>query len=154
MKILFRNFIFTFLLIILKGDLVAQVMDPVKISYSSKIISSSKIEVHTTFDIESHWHVYAQEQPKNSIIIPTKIKFNKNPLVEFQGSPHELGKKEFVKEKDLNISNYVYAGRVDFVEVLLMKQKRKTNITGSLIYQVCSENQCLRPTTVNFIVPL
>jgi hypothetical protein len=132
----------------------AQVLNPVQWSFTSKKISDKVFEVHLTANIQSGWHLYSQEQPADAISIPTEIVFNSNPLISIDGKPKELGKMEKFKDQRLGISANQYKDQVDFVQKLRLKLNAKTNITGSVQYQVCDDKKCLPPKTLSFNVVL
>jgi thiol:disulfide interchange protein DsbD len=104
--------------------------------------------------IEKGWHVYAQEQPKDAIAIPTSFSFNKNPLVNFDGKVKEVGKMEKYKDKVLGVTSHQYSDKVVFVQKVKLKGKAKTNVTGKLEFQTCNDEKCLPPKTVNLSIAL
>lgn len=127
---------------------------PVTFNFISKISADNQYEIHISAKIQQPWHIYAQLQPKGSINIPTIIKFNKNPLVNFEGEIKEVGLKESVTEKSLNSSSWLYHNSVDFIQIMYLKKNVNTNITGSITFQVCNEKECLRPATIPFNLKL
>ena len=111
-------------------------------------------EIRLTATLEDGWHAYSQTQPESAIPMPTKITFNKNPLVKLIGKVKELGNMEVHKNQTLNTEDWRYGEKVDFVQVMQLKGQVKTNITGTIIYMVCTDEQCLPPTTVKFNLSL
>jgi hypothetical protein len=63
----------------------AQIQDPVDWSYSVKKVSADTYTFTATANIEGDWHIYSQTTGKGGPV-PTKIAFNKNPLVTIVGS--------------------------------------------------------------------
>ena len=104
--------------------------------------------------IERPWHIFSIDQPKKTIIIPTSIKFNKNPLISLEGKIKEIGNKEFVIEKITNVSYWQYGEKVDFVQSIQLKADVITNISGTVSFQVCNERTCLPTTTLPFMIEL
>jgi hypothetical protein len=47
-----------------------------------------------------------------------------------------------------------FDGPVDFVQVVKMKIKPKTTISGKIEFMVCNDQQCLPPVEVPFSIPL
>jgi len=128
---------------------------PVKWNYSTQKLDEKTYEVHMTASIAEGWHIYAQQQPKDAISLPTKIKFNKNPLVKMEGSPAEFGKKEKYSIEALGIEQFQYAGKVDFVQrVALRAPGVKINLTGSIAFQACTDEMCLPVAEMQFNVAL
>lgn len=133
---------------------VAQVLNPVLWTFTSKKIADKEYEVRLTANVQSGWHIYAQKQPADAINIPTEIVFNKNPLIILDGKAKEFGKLELYSDKRLGISANQYAGKVEFVQKIKLKAKIKTNISGSVEYQTCDDKKCLPPKKMAFNVAL
>ena len=74
-------------------------------------------EIHITATIQTTWHLYSQTQPSDAVVMPTEIKFKKNPLVILDGKVKEVGIMEAYHDKQLKISANQYAGKVDFVKL-------------------------------------
>lgn len=127
---------------------------PVSWTYSATKISGTVYEVRLKASIQDGWHLYAQGQPENFLGIPTTIKFNKHPLVVLNGKPKEIGKLEKATEPTLDIESWQYNDEVVFVQRVQLRNKVRTNISGSIEFQVCTDNKCLPPATVNFQVPV
>lgn len=111
-----------------------------------------KLDIIATVD--KGWHIYAQQQPKEAISVPTKITFNKNPLVIVKGSPKEVGKKEIQDLKEVGIRQYYYADKVDFVQTVQLKVNVKTNLSGTITYQACTDEMCLPAKTIPFSIAI
>ncbi|RYY85747.1 MAG: hypothetical protein EOO15_16270 [Chitinophagaceae bacterium] len=71
-----------------------------------------------------------------------------------EGKVKEKGTLEKYKDKVLNVSANQYSNRVDFVQVVKLKAKAKTAVTGKLVFQTCNGDKCLRPETVPFTFAL
>jgi hypothetical protein len=142
---------------ILSGLLVStmgQAQKPVSWSFVTKKIADKVYEIHLKASIEDGWHLYAQKQPDNFIGTPTSITFIKHPLLVFSGKPIEVGQLEKKKEPTLDIESWEYKGGVDFVQRVSLKNNVKANVTGTIAFQVCTDEKCLQPATVNFSVTL
>ena len=128
--------------------------EPITWKFSSKKISDNVYEVKMTATLNKGWHLYSQKQPGDAIAIPTSFSFNKNPLLEFDGQVKEIGKMEKFVDKELDVSAYQYSNEVSFVQKVKLKGKAKTNVTGKLEYQVCTDEKCLPAKTVNLSISL
>jgi DsbC/DsbD-like thiol-disulfide interchange protein len=133
---------------------VAFAQNPVAWSFASKKVSDNVYEVRLVATIQPGWHLYSQNQPDDAIAQPTEFNFNKNPLLDIDGKVKELGKLEKFKDDKLGISANQYSNKVDFVQLVKVKGKAKTNVTGKLEYQTCDDKKCLPPKTVNFSIAL
>jgi DsbC/DsbD-like thiol-disulfide interchange protein len=132
----------------------AQFANPVQWTFTSKKIADKTFEVYLTANIQSGWHLYSQNQPKDAVNIPTEVLFNKNPLVTIDGKTAEVGKMELYRDKKLKISANQYANKVVFVQKIKVKSAAKTTISGSLEYQTCDDKKCLPPKKELFKVAL
>lgn len=122
-------------------------------SYSAKKLAANKYELHITANPPAGWHVYSQTTPDGGPL-PTAITFNKNPLVTITGSPKEAGKIVTYYDKNFKVNVKYFEGKAEFVQVVTVKGKVKTNITGQVESMICNDKQCLPPSTENFTIPL
>lgn len=132
----------------------AQQPDPAHFSYGVKDTGPKKYEITISVTLDNGWHIYSQTQPAEAIAQPTKITFNKNPLIIISGIPKEIGKKEKYEDKASGIVQYQYGRKVDFVQSFTLKAKAKTKLSGNITYQVCTDERCLMPKTVPFSVQI
>lgn len=136
------------------GEKLSERENPVHWTFSAKKLDQNKYEIHMTASMDTSWHIYAGNQPKEAIAIPTKIKFSLNPLVKTIGKLKEIGKREKQEIKEAGIVQYEYGNTVDFVQVLSVKINIKTNIAGTISYQACTDARCLPVKTVSFNLSL
>ncbi len=132
----------------------AQDSEPISWSFTSKKISDNVYEVQMTATLDKGWHLYSQTQPKDAIAVPTSFSFNKNPLLELDGKVKEIGKMEKFVDKILDVEAHQYSNKVTFVQKVKLKGKAKTNVTGTVEYQVCTDVKCLPAKTVNLSISL
>ncbi|MGZ5285703.1 MAG: protein-disulfide reductase DsbD domain-containing protein [Flavisolibacter sp.] len=128
--------------------------EPITWKFSSKKTSDNVYELKMTATLNKGWHLYSQNQPKDAIAIPTSFSFNKNPLLEFDGKVKEIGKMEKFVDKELDVTANQYSNEVSFVQKVKLRGKAKTNVTGKLEYQVCTDEKCLPAKTVNLSISL
>lgn len=131
----------------------AQVRTPVKWSYRAVPKGPGRYEVVVRAVIEKGWHLYSQSTPDGGPI-PTAFQFTRNPLVTMSGPVKELGKMEKHHEKLFGVDVHQYANEVSFVQVLTVKGKVRTNLSGSVEYMVCNDKECLPPAREAFSVEL
>ena len=129
-------------------------LHPIAWAYTAKKVADKTYEVHITGQLQSGWHAYSQQQPQEAVAQPTEIHFKPNPLVGIQGKIKEVGAMEKWKDEATGIAANQYANQVDFVQVVKLKGNVKTSVSGSLTYQVCTNEMCLPPKTESFMVPL
>jgi hypothetical protein len=139
---------------ILLGSLAMKAQNPVNWSFTAKKIADKTYEVHMTATIQSGWHLFSQNQPEDAIAVPTGFKLNSNPLLTLDGKIKEVGDMEKFHDKKLDISAHQYSNKVDFVQVVKLKAKAKTNVTGSVEFQTCNDEKCLPAKTISFTVSI
>ncbi len=146
------SFLFGALMIL--ASAVQSQLNPVSWTFLAKRIDEKTFEVHMKATIQRGWHLYSQNQPEDAIAIPTGFIINNNPLLKLDGKIKEIGTLERFHDAKLDLSAYQYSNTVDFVQLLKLKTKAKTNITGNVEYQTCNDQKCLPPKTVNFSVAI
>jgi len=148
-----KKLVFLVCLVLFSAVSFAQ-LNPVIWNFTATKIKDKTYEIRLTANIQNGWHLYSQNQPKDAIAIPTTISINKNPLISLDGKIKELGKMEKFKDETLGVSAHQYSNKVDFVQVVKIKSKAKTNVTGTIEFQTCDDKKCLPPKTINFNLAL
>jgi thiol:disulfide interchange protein DsbD len=126
--------------------------NPVSWNFSTKKISEKVYEVHCVATINSGWHIYSQNQPKDAIALPTEFNFTANPLISLDGQVKEIGKLEKFYDKSIQTSAHQYSNTVKFVQKITLKTNVKTTLVGTVQYQTCDDSKCLPPKKVPFTV--
>jgi len=125
----------------------------VKWEYSAKKLTADTWEVHMTANVNGKFHLYSQNAGAEGPI-PTTFTYTPNPLLAVDGKPKEQGKKIQVFEAAWNGKVNYYEQKVDFVQVVKLKGKAKTALSGKVEFNVCNDNLCLPPSEVEFKVPV
>lgn len=141
------------ILLLLVYGLAGKTQDIVQWNFSAKKIIDKAYEIHLTPTIKSPWHIYSQTSPEGGAL-PTAIVFNKNPLVSIDGKTKEVGKVVSKYEDVFGVTVKYFEGKVDFVQTVKLKSNAKTNISGSIEFMACNNEQCLPPKKVQFSVLL
>lgn len=128
--------------------------NPVSWNFSAKKLGDKTYEVYLTATIQQGWHLYSQSQPDDAIAIPTTFTIKSNPLIKLDGKIKEVGTLEKFTDKKLGLSANQYSRKVEFIQVVKLKGKAKTNFSGNVEFQTCDDKKCLPPKTVNFNVVL
>jgi hypothetical protein len=134
------------------GAAYAQSSKQVRWTFTAKKLNETTYEVHMNAQINGNWHMYAQQAGEGPV--STSFEFVKNPLVSFDGQVKEVGKLKKVHEEAFGSEVKFYENQVDFIQVVKLKGKVKTNIAGKVEFMVCDDKQCLPPATVDFKVPV
>jgi hypothetical protein len=148
-----KNTLLSFLLLTLSLFAYAQVENPVHWSYGLKKISSAEYEVHLLAKIDVGWHIYAEKQARGAVCIPTQIEFKNQDKVALIGKIAEVGRKESYIIKEIGITNFEYAGKVDFVQKVRIKPDVK-EIPGTIEFQACTHEHCLPADNITFSIPV
>lgn len=122
-------------------------------AYTAKKLANNKYEIHITATPPPGWHVYSQLTPEGGPV-PTTFKFNNNALVALQGKVNEKGKVITYFDKNFKVNVKYFEGKADFVQVVTVKGKIKTNISGEVESMICNDRTCMPPTTEKFNVTL
>jgi thiol:disulfide interchange protein DsbD len=121
--------------------------------FESKKVTDNKYEVKLIAMVKNPWHIYSTTTPDGGPL-PTKISFTKNPLTAFDGSIREVGKMITHFEKVFDVDTRFYNDKVEFVQVVNVKGKAKTNLTGTVEYMTCNDKECLPPKSIPFSIAL
>ena len=153
-----RKFILFTLLVICTGALFAQNSSAnagkaVKWSFASKKTGDKVYEIHLTATVNDPWHIYSQTTPDGGPM-PTKISFNKNPLITLEGKLKESGKVVKKYEEVFDMEVKYFDGNVVFTQKLKLKSSIKTTIGGIIEFMACNDEQCLPPAEVPFTIIL
>ena len=130
-----------------------QAQNPVSWTFTAKKIADKTYEIKISAAPQSPWHIYSQHTPDDGPM-PTKIKFNTNPVLKLEGSVKESGELKEKYEEVFDIKVKYFKGNVDFTQLVKLKSEVKTNISGTVEFMACDDEQCLTPTSVSFNVLL
>jgi len=132
----------------------AQILKPVKWSFSSQKISATESYLLFTATIDKGWHIYATSLPAGDGPIPTSFKFmaSKNYKTELKIEEVKKPVIEFDKTFDKKIGTF--SGVARFRQKIKIRQGSTEAVKGSLEFMVCNSSQCLPPETVEFSIPL
>lgn len=121
--------------------------------FESKKLSGNKYEIKLTAFILHPWHIYSTTQAEGGPT-PTKITFTKNPLVNLEGGIKEIGTMEKKYEEVFEIDTKFFNDKVEFVQVVNVKGSAKTNLTGTIEYMTCTNQECIPAREVPFTIAL
>lgn len=127
--------------------------DVVQWEFESKKLGDKKYEVRLIAHVKNPWHIYSITTPDGGPL-PTRISFTKNPLAMIDGKIKEVGKLESHFEEVFDIDTKYYNDKVEFVQVVNVKGNAKTNLSGTVEFMACTNEQCLPPKSVPFSIAL
>ena len=127
----------------------AQILNPVRFTYTAIKKGNNQYEVHIKSTIQPKWHLYSVNNPEGGAVA-TEIKLTgvKTPF-----KVKEVGKMKTVFDKEFKMDQKFYENNVDFVELVNLN-KTNNKLAGSITYMVCNDRQCLPPKEVPFEIKL
>lgn len=138
----------TFLFLIASIFTHAQVLKPVKWSFSVKEISDTEAELVLKAAIEKGWHLYSQDIPADGPV-PTTFSFVKSADYELSGKVLE-GKSIEEFDNIFGMTIKYFANQAEFRQKIKIKNKTGFTIKGELEFMVCDDSKCLPPEQVEF----
>ncbi len=139
--------------VLMFSNVFAQVKDPVSWSYNAIKRAQGIYEINITAEVDNPWHIYSKNTPKGGPV-PTKITFNKNPLIVFEGNLSEIGRLEKINDEVFGVQVFYYSNKVLYKQIVRVKAGVKTNLSGAVSYMVCDDSHCLPPTKKVFDLKL
>lgn len=141
------------MVLLLGVSVQAQILKPIKWSFTAVRKSASIYEVHMTASIEKGWTTYSQWTPEGGPE-PTVVTFNKNANVLLGGKVKEIGELKKKHEDTFGVNVHYFAGKVDFIQVVKLKKMMPTTLSGSITTMACDKERCLPPEEVTFTLKL
>ncbi|RAV29474.1 protein-disulfide reductase DsbD domain-containing protein [Sinomicrobium soli] len=134
-------------------SLSAQVLDPVHWKFTAKKTGDNIYEVYATATLDDPWHIYSQYTDEGGPV-PTILTFEDNPDVVLKGKPDEEGSLIEKYEDVFMVDTRYYAEQVSFVQKLEKQGMGTATLKGSVTFMACTDEQCLVPQEVEFVVAL
>jgi Disulphide bond corrector protein DsbC len=144
-----KRIIFTILSAFILHTSFAQILNPVKFSYSTVKKGNNQYEVHIKTAVEPKWHIYSIFNPDGGAQA-TALTFTN---VKSVGKAKEAGKMQTVFEKEFKVNQKYFEQNVDFIQTVKVSPGTK-KVSGTIEYMVCNDKQCLPPKTIAFDIAL
>lgn len=147
-----KRFLLASLALVLTATAMAQ---PKKVtwSYAAKEIAPLTYEVKITATPPPGWHIYSQFTPDGGPV-PTTFTFNKNALVTLNGNVKEAGKTKKYFDENFKVNVVYFEREAVFTQVVKLKGKVKTNLSGQVESMICDDHTCMPPNTQTFSIPI
>ncbi len=131
------------------SKLKAQILEPVKWSFSSNKTADNEYELVFTATIDYKWHLYSQDIPMSPPA--TTFHFNKNDSFKLIGKVTE-DTSSIIEEYDPNFEMKLkfYASKAVFKQKVRVLKSTPVTVTGSLEFMSCDDTKCLPPTDMDF----
>jgi len=148
MKSTLNRFTTTLVLAMLATALSAQILEPVKWSFSAKRISANEAELLFTATIDKGWYLYSQNIPEGGPV-PTSFTFEENSNFQLAGKviePKPIEKFDEIFKMDLKY----FDGKPVFRQKIRPLTNSAFKVTGYVEFMCCDNTSCLPPTAVDF----
>ena len=129
----------------------AQILEPVKWSFSVKMLENNEADIVAKCTIENKWHVYALKvsDDPDAPAIPTSLELEKSKSFKAVGSPRE-GK--FITHFDPNFEmelNY-FENAATFTQRIQFSSEAPFVVKGTVNYMSCDDSRCIFPEPESF----
>ena len=127
---------------------VAQILDPVKWTFSVKNLNESESELVFTANLDEGWHLYSQYTDPAG---PIPISFEFTPSGDYkligkvqEPKPHE----EYDDDFKCNVRSF--SGSVRFRQKVKRLSEKDFKVAGVFSYQLCNNGSCIAPEDKDF----
>lgn len=127
----------------------AQILKPVKWSYSVNRINDCEAELIFNAKIDKGFHVYSQFLDRDDGPVATTFNFDKSVDFTALGKVTE-GKPTEEYDPNFEMKLKFFANEAGFKQRIKINNKKAFNIKGYLNFMVCDETKCLPPEDVDF----
>jgi thiol:disulfide interchange protein DsbD len=146
---MYKSFFFAILALLLSQGANAQVLDPVKWSFSTEKTSETEAELIFEATIDIPWYMYSAYLPEGGPI-PTTAYYNESDSYSLVGEIIEVTKPKIKYDKGFDMDVGTIAGRAEFRQKVKLNSPGAQTITGEIEFQVCDNEVCLPPKYVEF----
>ncbi len=131
-------------------SLNAQILKPVKWSFSSKKTGDNEAVLIFTAKIDKGWHLYSQYIPDNGPVATT-FTLDKNSSIQLVGKIMEP-KPIVQNDPNFNMVLKFFATKAVFTQKIKLLTDKPVTVTGSINFMCCNDVSCLPPNDVNFSI--
>lgn len=135
------------LLLLLSATTQAQILTPVKWSFSVEKTGPDEALLKASAKIDKNWHLYSMEEVEGPI--PTSFVFEDHPSYKRIGKITEKGDLSDVFDPVFAVQLKYFSNQVTFTQKVKVLQE-KLVAKGYLEFMVCDDKQCLPPDEVPF----
>ncbi|MCX6273303.1 MAG: thioredoxin family protein [Bacteroidetes bacterium] len=126
----------------------AQILDPVKWTFTAVKVSGSEAELTFTAKIDKNWHLYSQKVTEDGPV-PTSFHFETKKGVELIGKTEEPNVKAHF-DKVFNADIKYFDGKAVFKQKVRIVSDKSPMIKGFLEFMACDDTKCLVPKEEDF----
>jgi thiol:disulfide interchange protein len=142
-----------FLSVILWGTLGlnAQVLEPVKWSFSLNRISETQVEVIADATIDDNWHLYSTKIPDGGPI-PTSLNIDSSEQFTLVGEVKQSPEPEPFFDEAFQMELGYFSNTARLTQVVEMAEGQALSISGYVEFMVCDDHRCLPPDRIEFVL--
>ena len=145
MRHIYKILLFVFLF----SNVQAQILTPVKWTYSSKKVSDCEAELIINAKVDKGWHLYSQDIADGGPV-KTSFDFTKdNKNYELVGKVKESKTKK-MQDPNFGMEIKFFEGNATFTQNIKLSSTKSFIIKGKLEFMVCDDHQCLPPEQLDF----
>lgn len=142
-----KTFILTLIISLISISGIAQILEPVQWSFSSKDLGNNEYELIFKAEIDEPWHLYSQKiemQPP-----ATLFSFDENANFERIGIVEE---SESIEVFDPNFDMMIryFSHEAVFTQKIKVDDNALVTIKGFIEFMSCDDTKCLPPTEIDF----
>lgn len=126
----------------------AQIITPIKWSFSNKKLSESEAELIFTAKIDKTWHLYSQSVKEDGPI-PTSFHFEKLNGIELVGTTSEPNVKAHF-DPVFGFDIKFFENEAIFKQKVRVISDKTARVKGYLEFMACDDTKCLTPEQIEF----
>lgn len=131
----------------------AQVLEPVKWSFSLNRISETQVEVIADATIDNKWHLYSTTIPDGGPI-PTSLHIEASDTYEAIGELRQTPEPKPFFDEAFQMELGYFSKSARLTQTIELKQSGSHIIRGYVEFMVCDDSRCLPPDQVEFELSL
>lgn len=139
-------------LLLCTASFAQEARELVQWKYDARKINDSTFDVVISGRIKDGWHIYTATPLGDGTQIPTRVLFDKNPLVKPVGKMVTSGKPVTEEIKELEYSIQYYKNSVSYTQKVVARGK--TLLKGKIDFQVCNDQTCAQIKPEKFEIKL
>jgi thiol:disulfide interchange protein DsbD len=99
--------------------------------------------------LQSGWHIFTNEPGGDGLLMPTAFDFDADPALTDIGPIELVGTVTQKEIEGMGVVNY-FENEARFRRTITLKEK--IQLSGSLHYQICTDEMCLPPAEELFLI--
>lgn len=143
-------YIIIFALFGLLGHSQAQILEPVKWSFSTETVGEDSYNLNFKASIDKGWHLYSHFIEEGGPV-PTTFYFDESDAFQLNGKIVEDGPREAKYDKIFKMDLAWFHDNATFTQPIKLNEGfTSAKITGELEFMVCDDEKCLPPEYIEF----